>query len=389
MGQKSLLAHFSQTVEISRLLENQRTRDVPQDPDDAILKIKRLLTAILLLMSFSIAFFAKSLLLPIVLGLLLALTLSPLVRAMARLGVPSGLSAGFIIFGMAGALAAFVFLMGGTISAWVDDVPRMGADIREKLSAITQSVEAVQDASKEVEEITQSSGPEVQRVVVERPALLATAVSNLAGFTTSLAIGMVLAFFLLASGDTFYLKLVQSFPRMAERKRALKIVYDIERRISHYLLAIAAINLCLGVAIAVALLALGMPYAYLWGLLAFALNFVPFIGALAGTAAVSAVSIVTFDTLGYAAFPPLAYLSLTMIEGNFITPLLLGKRLALNTVSVFLTVIFWAWLWGIPGALMAVPALVALKVVADNFERLSTLANFLSGRASDVDKATA
>lgn len=345
---------------------------------DNLDKVKKLLTALLVLMLFAVAYFAKDMLLPIVIGLLLALTVSPFVRGASRLGIPSAVTAGIIIFGLAFVFLGFVFFMGGTLTTWVQDLPSIGAEIKSKLHGITSSVEAVKDASEEVEKIAEGQGEDVQKVTIQRPPLIASAASNLGSFAISLGVGMVLAFFLLASGNIFYVKLVQSFPKMKDKKRALKIVYDIERRISHYLLAIASINAGLGVAIAVALHLIGMPYAYLWGLLAAALNFVPFIGALFGVAAVAAVSIVTFDSLAYAALAPLSYLVLTSIEAQFVTPWFLGRRLELNTVSVFLAVIFWAWLWGIPGALMAVPALVALKVVADNVDGLHTLSNFLS-----------
>ncbi|WP_112321161.1 AI-2E family transporter [Oceanibium sediminis] len=342
--------------------------------------IRRLLTAILILMIFVLAYFAKAVVLPLVLGSLLALTLSPVVRGAERMGIPSAVTAGTFIFGMAAAVGLLVFMMGDTISGWLDRLPAFGDMVRERLSSLLSSVEAVKDASDEVEKIANGEGNAVQRVAVERPPLLASAVSNLASFVTSLVVGMILAFFILSSGNMFYVKLVQAFPRMRDKKRALTIVYDIERRISHYLLAITVINAALGICIGVAMWAVGMPYAYLWGLLAFALNYLPFIGSIVGAGMAAGVAIVTFDSLAYASLVPLAYLVLTSLEAQFVTPMVLGRRLQLNTVSVFLTVIFWGWLWGIPGALMAVPALVVLKVVSDNVDALETLSRFLSGR---------
>ncbi len=337
-------------------------------------------------MLFAVAYFAKSMLLPLVLGVLLALTLSPLVRGASRFGIASYISAGFLIFGLLASLGVMTLLLSGTVSGWVTELPDLGNEIRDRLSSVMTSVEAVKDATKEVEELAQPTEGDVQKVSVQQPPLLSSAISNVAAFLTSLGVGMVLAFFILASGNLFYIKLVQAFPKMRDKKKALTIVYDIERRISHYLLSIASINAMLGVAITMALFVVGMPYPYLWGFLAFLLNFIPFIGAIVGVLAVAGVAIVTFDTLSYAALAPLSYLSLTTLEGHFITPVLLGKRLNLNTISVFVTVIFWAWLWGIPGALLAVPALVVLKVVADNVESLSTLSSFLSGRDEVVVK---
>ncbi len=128
---------------------------------------------------------------------------------------------------------------------------------------------------------------------------------------------------------------------------------------------------------------LEMPYPFVWGLAAFCLNYLPFLGGIIGTLGVGAFAIVHFDSFYYAMLAPIAYQSLTALEGQFLTPILLGARLQLNAVAVFLTVIFWTWLWGIPGALMAVPILVFVKVVCDNVPALTTFGNFLSGRAID------
>jgi predicted PurR-regulated permease PerM len=200
---------------------------------------------------------------------------------------------------------------------------------------------------------------------------------------STLAVALVLASFLLASGDLFYLKLVQSFPTMSGKKRALTMVYDIERRVSHYLLTIALINAGLGIGIGSVLTLLGMPYAYIWGIAAFLLNFLPYLGAITGVVLVAGLSIITFDSFSYALLAPAAYLTLTTIEGNFVTPTLLGRKLELNTVAVFLTVVLWGWLWGIAGALVAVPFLVVFKVVADNVDGMGIVSNFL-GAADEV-----
>ncbi|MEM7677076.1 MAG: AI-2E family transporter [Myxococcota bacterium] len=352
---------------------------------DALLAIRRRLTGILFLALFALAYFAQSLILPIVLGVLIALTFSPLVRSASRLGIPAAFSASLIVIALIYTLGALILVMGGTASTWIDDTPRYTQELRSKLTGVLASMEAVQEVSDEVEDLT--TDDDVQQVVIERPELLTSVASNAMSFAMSLAVGLILALFLLASGDLFYVKLVQTFRRMEDKKRALEIVYGIERRISHYLLAITAINAGLGVAITVAMYLIGMPYPYVWGLIAFAFNYVPILGAMAGTIASAAVAILTFDTLSYAVIAPLAYWALTTFEGQFMTPMLLGRRLKLNTVSVFLTLIFWGWLWGIPGALLAVPVLVAVKVIADNFDRLEPLSNFLAGRKEQTVKS--
>ena len=112
---------------------------------------------------------------------------------------------------------------------------------------------------------------------------------------------------------------------------------------------------------------------------AFALNYLPYLGAMAGCAAVAGVSLITYDTVGAALLPPLAYFILTSVEGQMVTPVLVGRHLSLNAAAVFIAVIFWAWLWGIFGALMAVPFLVTLKVFCDHIPALAFIGRFLSG----------
>jgi len=160
----------------------------------------------------------------------------------------------------------------------------------------------------------------------------------------------------------------------------MAIARDLEHQISRYLAAITVINAGLGLAIGLALWAVGMPNPLLWGIAAFLLNYLPFLGAIAGTLGVGMVALVTFDTAGQALLAPLAYYTLTSIEGQVITPLMLGRQLAINTVAVFVTVMLWVWLWGVPGAFLAVPVLVIVKVLADNLPQMQGFGRFLEGR---------
>jgi predicted PurR-regulated permease PerM len=133
--------------------------------------------------------------------------------------------------------------------------------------------------------------------------------------------------------------------------------------------------------------AVGLPSAYIWGALAFCLNYLPFVGPAVGIALVGATAILFFDQLSYAFLAPAVYFFWIILEGQVVTPLILGRTFELNTVSVFLTVIFWGWLWGIPGALMAVPFLVVIKVICDNVTGLSTFGHFLAARESELTAA--
>ncbi|MEX3314903.1 AI-2E family transporter [Sulfitobacter sp. PS-8MA] len=348
-----------------------------------ITAIRRLLEVLVLIALFVTAYFAKDLLLPILLGFLLALTLSPLIRALERLGIAPPLGA-VLLIGAAGLLIFILIgLSAGTMATWADDIPRMGDEIRRKLQGWAQTVEDVRSATEEVEKITEENGGKAEEVVVKQPGLLDNAMNTGARIGGTIAVALVLALFLLASGDLFYLKLVQSFQTFTGKKRALKAVYDVERRVSRYLLTITIINAGLGVSVGLYLFALGLPVPYVWGLAAFLLNFLPYIGGVIGAVLVGAYAIATFDSVGYAILAPLGYQILTGLEGQFITPYLVGRRLELNTVAVFLTVVFWGWLWGIAGALVAVPFLVVFKVICENVTALNVIGNFLDKSEPD------
>ena len=324
---------------------------------------------------------------PVLIGALLALTLSPVSRFLVRLGLPHFVSAILLVLVTAVSVATIMVFSAATVNSWVSDAPELGRELRDKLSGVSDTIEVVRDASKEVEDIaSDANGAGAQEVIIRQPSLLDNALSTVTSLAGTFAVALVLATFLLASGDMFYIKIVQSFKSMSGKKRALTAVYDIERKVSRYLFTITLINAGLGVAIALTVGALGLEYAYIWGIAAFLLNFVPYLGGIIGSLLIGAYSIVYFDSLSYALLVPISYQALTGIEGQVITPMLVGKRLEVNAVAVFLTVVLWGWLWGIPGALVAVPFLVVFKVICENFEDLENFANFL-GTSDDVVKA--
>lgn len=367
----------------------------PEFPNDAsrlsaeqeLRQIRRLLIGIFLILLAVAVFFAKDVLLPLVLALIIFLTLSPVSRWLNSLGVPLPGAAFLLIGGLTSIGVVAGLLLAMPVSELLDKAPQLQSEVRWKLSGLMNSMQAVSDATKQVEEIAEGSvDGNVQKVVLDQPGLLTTAMSSFASAGSSVIAALVLSFFLLAAGDMFLRKSVEVIPRLKDKKRMFRMVRDIELQISRYLASITAINAGLGLAIGVAMMLVGMPYPFLWGLAAFALNFLPFVGAVIGVIMAAAVSIVTYDSLYVAILPPLIYFILTSIEGQFVTPTLVGRRLELNTVAVFVTVIFWIWMWGAMGALLAVPFLVFLKVVCDNVDTLKTFGHFLGSSPSETQK---
>ncbi|WP_052002774.1 AI-2E family transporter [Microvirga sp. BSC39] len=324
-------------------------------------------------------YFAKPLLLPIIVGLLIALTLIPIVRWLERRGVPTGLSAIMLVLLLALTVGAGAYLLSAPVTEWIQRAPTIGRQVEDRLDRLRGSVSAISEASQTVEALTSAtSDPQVQEVVIKEAGFLSSATSMLWSALTTTGIALVLVLFLLGSGDMVYDKIVRVLPTFRDKKTAVSILHDIEASISHYLLTITLINMGLGVAIGLAMWAIGMPTPYLWGLGATFLNFLPFIGALAGVTLVAIVALISFDSISYALLAPLVYFGLTALEGNIVTPLILGRRLELNTVAIFIGVAFWGWVWGLVGVLIAVPLLVVIKRCCDHLPSWSTLGEFLS-----------
>ena len=189
---------------------------------------------------------------------------------------------------------------------------------------------------------------------------------------------LVLLYLLLASGDMFLQKLVHVMPTLSDKKRAVEISREIQQNISNYLFSVSLINTGLGITVGVGLYFMGVPNAFMWGMLVAVLNFVPYFGPIAGIILLATVGLLTFDTLWKGLLPPAWYLLLHLLEANFLTPVLLGRRFTLNPVIIFVFLIFCTWLWGVPGALLSVPILVAIKIICDRVPSLSAISELVT-----------
>lgn len=331
-------------------------------------------------------YFGRGLFMPIAIALVLSLTLSPIVRTASRRGLPAGLTASVLVVGLAATLLVGSLTLTQPIMDWIDDAPSIGRQLRDRLESIRKPVEAVNEAGKEVQKIAESEDPTVQEVSVRQPGLLNRAANHVAGIGATILVTFGLTLYMLAYSSTFYEKVVRVLPRLSDKKRALRIAYDVERIVSRYLLTVASINVALGIIIGISMWLAGMPNPILWGLAAMLLNFLPYIGAAVGVLVSAAVALVTFDSILQALVAPLVYLCVTALEGNFITPAILGRRLELNPVAILLSVLLWGFVWGVIGILIAVPLLVVLKVFCDHVDGLHGLGEFLSGARPPPDE---
>jgi predicted PurR-regulated permease PerM len=338
------------------------------------------LTGIFVLLFFYTLYFARAIFLPIVLALLLSFLLAPAVRGFRRIGIPQAIGAAIVILTLLGGVSLGIYQLSGPAAGWIERAPEGLEGIERRIRQVRRPVEEVRQAAERVErQVERMAGDDgqAQEVEVRGGTLTGVVLARTGSFLGSAVVMIVLLYFLLASGDLFLRKLVRILPRLSDKKRAIEIARQTEGHISTYLSTITLINIALGITVGVAMRLVGMPNAVLWGVMAGLLNFIPYLGALATAGILAIVSVLTFESLGRALVAPLIYLAINTVEGYIFTPMLLGRRLTLNPVVIFLGIILWGWLWGIAGALLAVPILATFKIFCDQIEPLAPIGEFL------------
>jgi len=325
-------------------------------------------------------YFARPVVLPVFLACVLAMTLKPIIRWSSCCRIPPALSAALVLCLLASAIGIGFFQLGRPTVTWMNEAPQHMTDLRQRVQRIFPKLARFNNAANAVNNLGATEDEKKQTPTVEvKDSRGTTSILNWTG-TLLAGVGetLVLLYLLLASGDLFLQKLVRVMPTFSDKKRAVEISHEIQQNISNYLFSVSLINLGLGLIVSGGLYFMGVPNAAMWGMFAAVLNFVPYFGPVAGVIVLGTVGLLTFDTLGKGLLPPAWYLLLHLVEANLITPVLLGRRFTLNPVVIFVSLIFWTWLWGVPGALLSVPILVSVKVVCDRIPAMSNVSELLT-----------
>jgi predicted PurR-regulated permease PerM len=337
------------------------------------------LIVIATILVFGALYFAREFFIPVALAALLSLVFSPIVRVLARWHIPYPAGAALVLALVIGAAAGGGYMIAGPVRAWVAAAPVALPKAARKLRAVVRPVEQVTRAATQVEQATGGAAP-TRDVVVQGPTLS----SRLAGTSAAVLGGMLevflLLYALLAVGDLFLQKLVGMLPRRGDREKAVSIARATESSISAYLGLTALINISEGAVVAAAMAMLGMPTPLVWGTMVALAEFVPYVGMLAMLAVLTIAALTTFDTVPHALVVPAVYLAINFVQGNIVTPLVMSRRLTLNPVAIFISLALWWWLWGIAGALLAVPLLATFKIVCDHVGSLASIGAFLGER---------
>lgn len=348
---------------------------------------RNLLLIIAILSALAAVYFARDLLVPVVFAIFIAITFRPTVRRLAKKGIVPWVTAGAFSGGLVATAVAAFYLFSAPVAQWVQTAPLLRDDLIAKIRSMREALAGVLSFAREIQSATApTTAVDPPQAAINGPDLTVI-VSAAAGYPVNffiiLGAALVLATFLMASGDLFFEKLIRALPALSDKKVAIRIVYDVEHEVSAYLLTITAINIGVGFAVGLAFYWLGMPTPELWALGAFVLNFIPYLGPILATSLSALVAIVVFPSIGGALLPPLAYILVTGVESQLVSPLLLSRRLQLNSVAILLALAFWAWAWGIPGIVVAVPILVTFRVFCSHIAALNVVGEFLAG--SDVN----
>ncbi len=329
---------------------------------------------------FVVLYLASSIVLPIVLAFVLKLLLQPAVRLLERLYIPRPLAALVAIVLVIGSVVGMIAALSLPAATWAQKLPEGIPRLESHLAVLKAPIDALQRVIQQAERVADSQGDgkavvELHRDLGISGALFAGTRAILDGlFTTVLVL-----YFLLVSGEIFLRRIVEILPNFKEKRQAVDISQQVEEDISVYLVTITGMNLMVGAATAAAMYFCGLGDPLLWGAWAFLLNYVPILGPLFGTFIFLLAGLLTFDNLWWALLPPALYFGIHLLEGEAVTPMLLAFRFTLNPVLVILSLVFWFWMWGVPGAILAVPMLAILKIVCDRVRSLRVLGHFLEG----------
>jgi predicted PurR-regulated permease PerM len=335
-------------------------------------------------------YFAREFLIPIVFALLLNFLLSPLIRALARIRIKPPVGAALVVLLLVAAIGGGAYQLAGPAQRWAMTAPQSFSRAQGKLRGI---IRPMQQVSKNMEQaanaVSDQTGKRPQVVIQQEPSLS----SRLFGTTQKIAAGMleifILLYFLLAGGDLFLQKLIKVLPHFSDKVKAVEIARATEAAVSAYLTTALLVNIAEGAVVAGVLWLLGMPNPLLWGALVACLEFVPYIGAFTAVIVLGVAGLTTFDQVAQALLVPGSFLAINLLQANLVTPLLLGHRLTLNPVAIFIGLAFFFWIWGVPGAFLAVPLLATFKIFCDHIAGLAAIGEFLGQRDDDERRLTA
>ncbi|MCA8894037.1 MAG: AI-2E family transporter [Amphiplicatus sp.] len=325
-----------------------------------------------------VLYFARPLLIPVAAAFVASVLLLPFTKWITRRGAPLSLASLLVVLVSLAAFTLSLYLVIEPGVAWFERLPDVIERARGKLARVHDAMAAVKEVSDQVNQLTDIEGEGAKAVVSPPQSPLGeTLIALVRSTTVQLLFSTVLTYFFLAQSRELRRKAIVARCSLRGMLQSARSFRAIEKKVGAYMATMFSINLGLGLAVGVAMWAIGMPSPAVWGGLAAILNFVPFLGPTVMTALLGTTSLVTYDTLGAVILAPSIYIVLNFIESNFVTPTLMGARLTINPLAVILNISFWTFLWGPIGAVLSIPMLVIFKTVCDYSEFMRPLSILL------------
>ena len=332
-------------------------------------------------------YFAHVAFVPVALALLASLVLSGPVEALQSWRVPRALSAAVLLLALLGGLVALGNFLSEPAQQWFNSAPHTIRVIEKKFRPVAQVMARIDSIRNSAGSIGSNAKPNAQAAAPASEETPVSLIDALRGVVVSFATVVILSLFLLAGGPPMLARMAGAFASEVKRDHMIRVIEEVRREVGRFYVTSALINVGLGIATGFAMMWCGMPNPFLWGTVAAVLNFIPYAGPTTTLLVLTLVAVVSFDSLGQVLVVAGSFLALTTVEGQFVQPLLVGRRLKLNPMLVFLALWFGGLFWGIPGIILATPALAALKVISAHSRGGQPLLDFLSPHTEAQDDA--
>jgi predicted PurR-regulated permease PerM len=353
--------------------EEAEEMPLPSDPKTVFLG------GLFVIACMAVLYVSAAIALPLILAVVLKLLLQPFVRLLERFHIPRAIGAILSVLLVLLAFGGTISMLAGPAAAWAAKLPDAIPKLKDGLGFLQGPIDAVQGMMKQIEALAGEVGSGPQGPAVHPSSLLGALLSGSASATSGMFTTLLILFYLLVSGETFLRRIVEILPRFQDKRQAVELSLHIERDVSAYLLTVFCINAIVGIAAGCVMWACGVANPLLWGAVAFVLNFVPILGPTIGIVIFLMASVLSLGVTWWSLLPVGLYFGIHLIEGEFATPMLLARRFTINPVALILALIFWYWMWGVPGAILAVPLLAMTKIVCDDLRPLRALGHLLEG----------
>lgn len=395
---KTLLQTDKKLSSTAKCMQNQGG-PVSQEPASSVLRmpVDVYSFSLALLAAFAVIFvlqWARAIFIPLMLGVMISYALSPPVNLMQKWRIPRAIGAAVLLIGIVVAIGALGYSLSDDAAKLIETLPTAAQKIRtaslKERGTSAGTMENVQKTATELEQAASETGAKVPtvprgvtRVQIEKPKFnvkdyLWMGTKGAVGFTGQLTMVLFLAYFMLVSGDTFRRKLVKiSGPTLSKKKITLRVLDEITRQIQRYLVVQIFTSILVGVLTWLVFLWIGLEHAAIWGIAAGVFNAVPYLGPIIVTGGTALVAFLQFGTIGMTLLVSGSSLVITSLEGYLLTPWLTARASRMSPVVVFISVLFWGWLWGVWGLLLGVPIIMIIKAVCDRVEDLEPIGELL------------